>query len=142
MRFNYNFNFKKSNTPSIRVNIFNKIYFELLDIMSKNNRNNQKFCIFYNKNKLIKNMNPTIFIDYWYDDITLKYYNEIMNEDVDLFLSQVFTNKFSKTQFIEYNIYEVLKYMKDIYPYLSIDTIEIIQIKMKTLTAISKIYKK
>ena len=142
MRFNNNFNYRKSNMPPICVSVFNKNYFELLDIMNKYHGNDPKFCLFYNNNKLIKNAKPTIFIDAWYNHITLKYYDEIMNEDINFFLSQTFTGKVSKKQFIEYNVYKALQYMKDIHPYLNTDTKEIIKIKVKTLTSLSKIYKK
>lgn len=125
-----------------RVKIFNNTYFELLEIMKKYSDYNPKFYLFYNNNKLIRNTTPEVFINIWYNYITKKYYDEIMNEDIEFFMSRDYENIVPKVQYIEYNVNTALQFMKNIYPVLDEKTKDDIKLKVFKLTKLSYVYNK
>ena len=122
---------KITNIQTNRIKIFNNTYFELLEIIKIYSDYNPKFYLFYNNNKLIKKATPEVFIKIWYNYITKKYYDEIMNE-----------NTVPKIQYVEYNVNKALQFMKNIYPVLDEKTKDDIKLKVFKLTKLSYVYNK
>ena len=67
---------------------FNKIYFNFLDFIKKHMNNDSKFNTFYLKNKIVKQTNIKLIIKTWDNRITQRYYNKIVNKDLDFFLNK------------------------------------------------------
>jgi hypothetical protein len=110
--------------------------------MKKYSDYNPKFYLFYNHNKLIRKATPEVFIKIWYTHITKKYYDEIMNEDIDFFISKDYEDLVPKSQYIEYNVNNALQFMKNIYPVLDEKTKDDIKLKVFKLTKLSYVYNK
>lgn len=140
MFFNYNFQHTKIKVNPSYVKTFNQNYFDLLEIMKHYSYHNPKFIFFYNNNKLIKRTKPSIFINAWHNHISLKYHDEIINENIEFFLSKSFNGLVPRTQYIEYSVNKALQFMIEIYPSLDENTLEIIKTKIKKLTILSNLY--
>ena len=67
---------------------FNTAYFNFLDFIKKNIKNDLKFNGFYMKNMIIKQTNIKLFIKTWYNRITHKYYAQVMNKDLNFFMNK------------------------------------------------------
>ena len=67
---------------------FNTTYFNFLDFIKKNIKNDLKFNGFYMKNMIIKQTNIKLFIKTWYNRITHKYYAQVMNKDLNFFMNK------------------------------------------------------
>jgi len=67
---------------------FNKTYFNFLDFIKKHMNNDSKFNSFYLKNKIVKQTNIKLIIRTWDNRITQRYYNKIVNKDLDFFLNK------------------------------------------------------
>ena len=67
---------------------FNKTYFNFLDFIKKHMNNDSKFNTFYLKNKIVKQTNIKLIIKTWDNRITQRYYNNIVNKDLDFFLNK------------------------------------------------------
>ena len=67
---------------------FNKTYFNFLDFIKKHMNNDSKFNTFYLKNKIVKQTNIKLIIKTWDNRITQRYYNKIVNKDLDFFLNK------------------------------------------------------
>ena len=74
--------------------------------------------------------------------ISPKYYDEIMNEDIDFFMSKDYENTVPKIQYVEYNVNKALQFMKNIYPVLDEKTKDDIKLKVFKLTKLSYVYNK
>ena len=71
---------------------FNKLYFDFLSFLKEYSNGDKLFNSFYQKNYVIKNTNIKLFIKGWYDNITLKYYKTIMDENISFFLNKDYNN--------------------------------------------------
>lgn len=117
---------------------FVSLYFELLEYIKSYLNNNNDFNVFYKKNILLKKTNIKLFIKKWHDYISIKYYDKIINEDINFFMN---TNKYS---FQDPELNEmIMKYIKIIkvkYNEIDNNIIKIIMDKIKKLTQISILY--
>ena len=122
------------------VSTFNQTYFELLDIMKQYSSNQPKFPIFYTNNKAMRIAKPTLFIRVWHEYINEKYYDQIMNENIEYFLMKTFDGLVPRRFYVEYCVNKALQFMKDIYPELDQKHTELIKQKIKKLCVTSKLY--
>ena len=70
---------------------FNTNYFEFLDFLRTliiSAEKEKLFKTFYSKNLMLKKANPCFFIQKWYISITVPYYNQILNDNIDFFLKK------------------------------------------------------
>lgn len=70
---------------------FLTLYFTFLDFLKTFIYSDEKlklFNYFYNKNLLLKKANPSFFIKKWYESITVNYYKEILEDNIDFFLNK------------------------------------------------------
>ena len=117
---------------------FNKEYFELLDFI-KLNTQDKKFKIIYSQNKLLNKTMNNIFIKIWYKNINQKYYNEIVDENLDFFLYNEFNN--TNYSLIESKVINLINILKIIVKNIDSKELQKIIIKIKDLTLLSEIYK-
>ena len=70
---------------------FITIYFAFLDFLKTFIYSDEKlklFNYFYNRNLLLKKANPSFFVKKWYESITINYYKEILEDNIDFFLKK------------------------------------------------------
>ena len=70
---------------------FLTLYFTFLDFLKTFIYSDEKlklFNYFYNKNLLLKKANPSFFIKKWYESITVNYYKEILEDNIDFFINK------------------------------------------------------
>ena len=65
-------------------------YFNFLDFIKKNIKNDMKFNSFYMKNLTIRQTNVKLLIITWYNRITSKYYKQVMNKDLEFFMNKTY----------------------------------------------------
>jgi hypothetical protein len=121
--------------------LFIQGYFDLLEFIKKYSNNNIDFKKFYMKNYLLKKTNIKLFIKTWYESITMKYYNPIMNENVDYFLNKDYGNEVSSVK-NQFNIQYYISYFKTVYNKLDKSLIDDFINKIKYVTQLSYIYYK
>lgn len=122
--------------------IFINKYFELLDWMKPYSKNNRQFESFILKNHMLKRANSSLFVKVWYQHITCQYYEQIMDEDIEYFLSHDFNDEITKSTFSEYNIRQAIQYMKMMYGSLDEDIVKLFASRIKELTMLSYVYNK
>ena len=88
-------------------------YFNLLKNI-KDKVNNKDFNHFYNKNYLLKKTNVKLFINTWYNEISKKFFNQIMSDDILYFLNNDFKSNLKGLN-SEFNINYYLDNLKTIY---------------------------
>lgn len=120
------------------LNLFNKKYFELLDYIKLNTKD-KKFKTIYLQNKVFNKTMNNIFIKIWYKNINEKYYNEIIGENLDYFLSNEFNN--NDYSLIESKVIYLINILKIIIKNINSREIQKIIIKIKDLTLLSEVYK-
>ena len=80
------------NTEKIKISKqFLTLYFTFLDFLKTFIYSDEKlklFNYFYNKNLLLKKANPSFFIKKWYESITVNYYKEILEDNIDFFINK------------------------------------------------------
>jgi len=86
---------------------FNKLYFDFLSFLKEYSNGDKLFNSFYQKNYVIKNTNIKLFIKGWYDNITLKYYKTIMDENISFFLNKDYNNDINNLE----NSNDIIKYI-------------------------------
>jgi len=86
---------------------FNKLYFDFLSFLKEYSNGDKLFNSFYQKNYVIKNTNIKLFIKGWYDNITLKYYKTIMDENINFFLNKDYNNDINNLE----NSNDIIKYI-------------------------------
>lgn len=123
------------------VSSFNQQYFELLNIMKQYSANHPKFSLFYANNKAMCVTKPKLLIEIWHEHITQKYYTQIMDENIEFFVMQDFERHVVSRQFhVTYGVNKALTYMKNIYPELTENDLELVKQKVKKLCIISNLY--
>lgn len=123
------------------VTSFNQQYFELLNIMKQYSENYPKFPIFYANNRAICVTKPKLLISIWHEYITQKYMTQIMDENIEYFLMQDFDSRaISRRFYVAYCVNKALNYMKNIYPRMTDNDLELVKQKVKKLCIISNLY--
>lgn len=93
---------------------FNKLYFDFLTFLKTHSNGDKLFNRFYNKNYILKNTNIKLFIKGWYDNITTKYYQTIVEENINFFLNKDYQADVSKLE-QSTDIIKYIRYFKDHY---------------------------
>ena len=119
---------------------FNKIYFNFLKFLKENSNNNKDFLSFYNKNFILKNTNIKYIIKIWYSNITIIYYNEIMNDNISFFLKKDYNTDLNKITDSSNNILKYISIFKENYETLDKSIIQLCINYIKQLTHISYLY--
>uniref|UniRef100_A0AB39JBM0 Uncharacterized protein n=1 Tax=Florenciella sp. virus SA2 TaxID=3240092 RepID=A0AB39JBM0_9VIRU len=116
------------------LNKFISIYFELLEyIKSFLKESSKEFNLFYKKNIILRKTNVKMFIKTWYENISVKYYDKIKNEDAEFF----FVEERNKQKD---NITMYIDLIRDKYNNTDKNIIKSIIEKIKILTDISILY--
>ena len=138
--------FSSNNAPKKTLHLryvssFNKNYFQLLKIMKQYSANHSKFPLFYANNKAIRMTKPKLLISIWHEHITQRYMSQIMDENVEYFLMQDFEGRYvSRKFYVMYGVNKALTYMKNIYPELTENDLELVKQLIKKLCIISNLY--
>ena len=120
-------------------NTFIKEYFDLLSFIKTYSVNNSDFNKFYYKNILLKKTNIKLFIKTWHECITVKYFEPIMNENIDFFLNKNY-NKEATYLNNEFNILYYISKFKEVFNNIEDSVVNSFVSKIKTLTQLSYIY--
>lgn len=119
---------------------FNKIYFEFLTFI-KSHTDSKLFNKFYVKNKFMKQTNIKYFIKTWNEYITSKYYEVIINNDIEYFMNKDYSED---KQFVsdEYknSVDIILNTLRTLYKTLPMDIINLFTSYIRNLTILSKTY--
>ena len=124
---------------------FNKLYFEMLEFMNENvDDKNKSFKIFYRKNYLLKRANIKLFIKKWYENISVLYYNEILDGNIDYFLNKDYSSDLEKTGELknELSMSYHIEYMKNIYYSLDKKLVDKFILYVQKITQLSVLYYK
>ena len=124
---------------------FNKLYFEMLEFMNENvDDKNKSFKIFYRKNYLLKRANIKLFIKKWYENISILYYNEILDGNIDYFLNKDYNSDLEKTGELknELSMGYHIEYMKNIYHSLDKKLVDKFVLYVQQITQLSVLYYK
>ncbi len=125
-------------------NLFNKLYFELLDFMKNHSNQNPQFENFYRKNYFMKKANVKIFIKTWNTVINEKYGIEIMNNNVSFFLENDFNVELNNASNLnkEYKLGDCINYMKSIYSIMDKQITDVFIKYIRDLTILTDLYNK
>jgi len=93
---------------------FNKLYFDFLSFLKLHSNGDKLFNRFYKKNYIIKNTNIKLFIKGWYDNITINYYQSIIEENILFFLKKDYNSDIVQLENSN-DIIKYIKYFKDNY---------------------------
>lgn len=123
---------------------FNKEYFELLDYMKEQLKDNKEYKSFYRKNKLLKKTNIKLIIKTWHTSITLIYKEPIMKKDIDFFLNNDYSEQIEENKEFSscYSVVYYINELKNMYETISNDCIDIVMNKIHNLTKITDLYYK
>lgn len=113
-------------------------YFNLLKNI-KDKVNNTDFNHFYNKNYFLKRTNVKLFINTWYSEISKKFFNQIMSNDILFFLNNDFKSNLKGLN-SEFNINYYLDNLKTIYSKVDNNIFNFYLEQIKKLTNLSIIY--
>lgn len=122
------------------LKLFNNRYFDLLDFM-KSNTKSSRFNRIYTKNQILKSTMSDLFIKIWYDAITRKYYDEIMEENIDYFLKKDLDIDNKSVSYVESNVNEMIHIIREIYPRMNEMELDNVKKNIKEMTELSKIYR-
>lgn len=86
---------------------FNKVYFEFISFLKDHSNGDKLFNKLYQKIYIIKNTNIKLFIKVWYDSITLKYYQSILDENLSYFLNKDYNQDIDTIE----NSNDILRYI-------------------------------
>ena len=93
---------------------FNKLYFDFLSFVKLHSNGDKLFNSFYKKNYIIKNTNIKLFIKGWYYNITINYYQSIIEENILFFLKKDYNSDIVQLENSN-DIIKYIKYFKDNY---------------------------
>ena len=94
------------------------------------------FKVFYQKNILLKKTNIKLFIKTWHDSVTLQYFNQIMNGEIQYFFDNVDT--VIKTEYLK----KYFGYFKQVYITLDESVVNHVLTIIQDLTKITFLYYK
>ena len=118
---------------------FNTVYFEFISFLKDHSNGDKLFNKLYQKIYIIKNTNIKLFIKVWYDSITLKYYQSIIDENLSYFLTKDY-NQDMDTIENSNDILRYIHYFKTNYNTFEKKIIDIFIKYMKELTQLSYLY--
>ena len=129
---------------------FNEKYFEFLNFLETlivTNEKSKMFKSFYKKNTMMRKANPSFFIKKWYVSITVPYYQQIMNDNIEFFLNKDnFIHTIKNDSMISKNDYEKFQMEKNLqgciqdYDKMSEDQQDLLISSIKNLTMICILY--
>lgn len=129
---------------------FNENYFVFLNFLESlivTNEKSKMFRTFYNKNLMMKKANPSFFIKKWYISISIPYYKQIMEDNIEFFLNKDnFIDTVKNDSMItktDYSKFQMEKNLQDCikdYDNLSEFQKETLITTIKSLTMISILY--
>lgn len=96
---------------------FNTTYFSFLNYIKKYLSDDPNFKSFYRKNQIVKETNVKLIIKTWNARITEKYYDRVMNKDLEFFLTKTYNDDVS-TQEKETPLLKYINDFKKVYPSL------------------------
>lgn len=131
----------KNQQKTILKEFVNK-YFDLLNYMKNYSNNNTQFNNFCKKNVMLRKANMKIFMKIWYENITIQYFDRIMNNDIDYFLDKGYNSDIDLNVYKEYNMEQCISYMKMMYTKMNSEEIDIFTKYIKELTFLSYLYNK
>lgn len=118
-------------------------YFELLNFIKKYTpTTNLDFKKFYAKNYLLKKTNIKLFIKTWNENITNKYYNHIMNGNINYFLEKNDYNNECNYLNNQFNFSNYIQYIRTFYNKIGKDISDTFVNYIQNLTKLSFIYYK
>jgi len=115
---------------------FIELYFQLLNIIKSKFEKHSDFKVFYQKNILLKKTNIKLFIKTWHDSVTLQYFNQIMNGEIQYFFDNVDT--VIKTEYLK----KYFGYFKQVYVTLDESVVNHVLTIIQDLTKITFLYYK
>ena len=118
---------------------FNKVYFEFISFLKDHSNGDKLFNKLYQKIYIIKNTNIKLFIKVWYDSITLKYYQSILDENLSYFLNKDYNQDIDTIENSN-DILRYIHYFKTNYNTFEKKIIDIFIQYMKELTQLSYMY--
>ena len=118
---------------------FNKVYFEFISFLKDHSNGDKLFNKLYQKIYIIKNTNIKLFIKVWYDSITLKYYQSILDENLSYFLNKDYNQDIDTIENSN-DILRYIHYFKTNYNTFEKKNIDIFIQYMKELTQLSYLY--
>lgn len=118
---------------------FNKVYFEFISFLKDHSNGDKLFNKLYQKIYIIKNTNIKLFIKVWYDSITLKYYQSILDENLSYFLNKDYNQDIDTIENSN-DILRYIHYFKTNYNTFEKKIIDIFIQYMKELTQLSYLY--
>ena len=86
---------------------FNTVYFEFISFLKEHSNGDKLFNKLYQKIYIIKNTNIKLFIKVWYESITLKYYQSILDENLSYFLNKDYNQDIDTIE----NSNDILRYI-------------------------------
>ena len=138
-----------SSKTSLRKH-FNEKYFEFLNFLETlivTDEKSKMFKSFYSKNVMMRKANPSFFIKKWYVSITVPYYQQIMNDNIEFFLNKDnFIHTIKNDSMISKNDYEKFQMEKNLqgciqdYDKMSEDQQDLLISSIKNLTMICILY--
>ena len=112
----------------------------------KTNDKIRLFNNFYNKNLLLKKTNPSMIIKIWYTKVSLPYYNNILNNNIDFLLIDSNYNSIiddvQNTEFKDNELMDKIKTCIEDYKKLNDIQKEKLINNIKNLTLLSILYNK
>ena len=112
----------------------------------KTNDKMKLFNNFYNKNLLLKKTNPSMIIKIWYTKVSLPYYNNILNDNIDFLLVDSNYNSIiddvENTEYKDNELMDKIKTCIEDYKKLNDNQKEKLINNIKNLTLLSILYNK
>ena len=112
----------------------------------KTNDKMKLFNNFYNKNLLLKKTNPSMIIKIWYTKVSLPYYNNILNNNIDFLLVDSNYNTIihdvQNSEFKDNELMDKIKTCIEDYKKLNDNQKEKLINNIKNLTLLSILYNK
>ena len=123
---------------------FNTKYFDFLIFMKAHSNNNKDFNYFYKKNFILKKTNIKMFIKTWHENITQRYYEQIMNNNINYFLNMEYDTEIHKMKRLNTGIQEnkLIENMKKLYYEMDKTISDEFLLYIKHLTFLTYLYNK
>lgn len=119
------------------IKIFNEIFFNFVNLISKSFPNDLEITMAKNKLYAIKKINPKLFIKIWKKHITNKYKNSIEEGNIDYFIEKNYSDDLNKINDLD-RVMKSINRLRD--PIRNMDTSkqELVMLYMQDLTKISE----
>ena len=83
------------------VSVFNNHFMELLEDILVVFPDNMDILAVKNTTSIIRKSNPKMLVDLWHINVTLKYKDEIKNDNIDFFIEMDYSDEISKNKNIK-----------------------------------------